>query len=288
MTNAFEVHNLCKNYNLFSLKDVSFAVPEGSICGFIGPNGAGKTTVIKSILGLIFPDSGDIIIKQELKQTENKTRIGVILDNHMYIEEWKCSDVGDAIALCNELFDKENFNSLLKKFHIDERKKVKELSRGMKVKLQLAAALSGKAEILILDEPTSGLDPSARDDVCDILREFIIDGGKGVLFSTHITSDLEKCADYIIFINRGEILFNGPSDELRQKYIRITGSKSDLSLEDKDKLIGYREHQFGFEGLLERQMAMKLSENLNREAATLEEIIIFFDRDFGEEKNETN
>jgi ABC-2 type transport system ATP-binding protein len=284
MANVIEVHNLCKNYNLFSLKNVSFAVPEGSICGFIGPNGAGKTTVIKSILGLIFPNSGEIIVKQELIQSENKTRIGVILDNHMYIEDWKCSDVGDAIALCNELFDKENFNNLLKKFHIDERKKVKELSRGMKVKLQLAAALSGKAEILILDEPTSGLDPSARDDVCDILREFIIDGGKGVLFSTHITSDLEKCADYIIFINRGEIVFNGTKDELRTKYIRISGGSDDITVSQKADIIGYREHRFGFEGLIKRKKASEFSDKILKESATLEEIIIFYDRDFGEEK----
>jgi ABC-2 type transport system ATP-binding protein len=284
MANTIEVHNLCKNYNLFSLKNVSFAVPEGSICGFIGPNGAGKTTVIKSILGLIFPDSGEIIVKQELVQSENKTRIGVILDNHMYIEDWKCSDVGDAIALCNKLFDKENFGSLLKKFHIDERKKVKELSRGMKVKLQLAAALSGKAEILILDEPTSGLDPSARDDVCDIIREFIIDGGKGVLFSSHITSDLEKCADYIIFINRGEIVFNGTKDELCAKYIRISGGIDDITVSQKADIIGYREHRFGFEGLIERKKAADFSDKILKESATLEEIIIFYDRDFGEEK----
>jgi ABC-2 type transport system ATP-binding protein len=284
MDNVIEVKDLSKSYELFSLKNVSFGIPEGSICGFIGPNGAGKTTVIKSILTLIRPDGGEITIDKKPVESESKTRIGVILDTHMYIEEWKCKDVSNAIALCNELFDKDKFDGLLTKFHIDPRKKVKELSRGMKVKLQLAAAISGKAEILILDEPTSGLDPSARDDVCDILREFIMDGGKGVLFSTHITSDLEKCADNIIFINRGEIIFNGSCDELRQKYIRVTGSKDDLSTDDREKLIGYREHKFGFEAITERVSAVKFSEKLSKESATLEEIIIFFDRDFGEEK----
>jgi ABC-2 type transport system ATP-binding protein len=288
MANVIEVKNLSKNYDLFSLKNVSFGIPEGSICGFIGPNGAGKTTVIKSILTLIHPNSGEIIINGQPAGDENRTRIGVILDTHMYIEDWKCSDVGEAILLCNELFDIEKFKAMLTKFHIDPRKKVKELSRGMKVKLQLSAAISGKAEILILDEPTSGLDPSARDDVCDILREFIIDGGKGVLFSTHITSDLEKCADNIVFINRGEVLFDGSCDELKQKYIRITGSKADITADDRNKIIGYREHQFGFEGILERTGAVKLSEKLNKEAATLEEIIIHFDRDYGEEKDESN
>jgi ABC-2 type transport system ATP-binding protein len=267
------------------LKNVSFDIPEGSICGFIGPNGAGKTTVIKSILTLIHPDSGEVNITGKPAGDENKTRIGVILDTHMFIQDWECREVGEAILLCNELFDKSKYTGLLEKFHIDSRKKVKELSRGMKVKLQLAAAIASKSEILVLDEPTSGLDPSARDDVCDLLREFIIDGGKGVLFSTHITSDLEKCADNIVFINRGEVLFDGSCDDLRQKYIRVSGSKADISADDRSKIIGFREHQFGFEGILERTDAMKLSEKLNKESATLEEIIIHFDRDYGEEKS---
>jgi ABC-2 type transport system ATP-binding protein len=282
MANVIEVKNLCKNYELFSLKNVSFTIPEGSICGFIGPNGAGKTTVIKSILTLIRPDSGEITIDGEAADSADKKRIGVILDTHMYIEDWTCKDVGEAIALCNtgnQDFQCEKFASLLSKFHIDTRKKVKELSRGMKVKLQLAAAISSQAEILVLDEPTSGLDPSARDDVCDILREFIIDGGKGVLFSTHITSDLEKCADNIVFINRGEINFDGSSDELRSKYVRIAGAKFDISADDRGKIIGYREHSYGFEGLSERSAAAQLSDKIKKEAATLEEIIIFFDRD---------
>jgi ABC-2 type transport system ATP-binding protein len=284
MDNIIEIHNLCKKYPLFSLKNVSFNVPEGSICGFIGPNGAGKTTVIKSILTLIHPSGGEINVHGKPTGDSNTTRIGVILDSHMFIDEWKCIAVGEAITLCNKHFDMEKFLSLLSKFHIDPRKKVKQLSRGMTVKLQLAAAISGQAEILILDEPTSGLDPSARDDVCDILREFIIDGGKGVLFSTHITSDLEKCADNIVFINRGEILFDGSCDDLRQKYVRVTGSKSDISADEKNKLVGFREHQYGFEGITERIVAMKMPEKLNKESATLEEIIIHFDRDYAEEK----
>jgi ABC-2 type transport system ATP-binding protein len=279
MRNVIEVKNLCKNYELFSLKNVSFAIPEGSICGFIGPNGAGKTTVIKSILTLIRPDSGEIAIEGEAADSADKKRIGVILDTHMYIEDWTCKDVGEAIELCNQDFQHEKFSSLLSKFHIDTRKIVKELSRGMKVKLQLAAAISSQAEIFVLDEPTSGLDPSARDDVCDILREFINDGGKGELFSTHITSDLEKCADNIVFINRGEINFDGSCDELRGKFVRIAGAKSDISADDRGKIIGYREHNYGFEGLIERSAAAYLSEKIKKEAATLEEIIIFFDRD---------
>jgi ABC-2 type transport system ATP-binding protein len=281
--NIIEVENLCKNYPLFCLKNVSFNVPEGSICGFIGPNGAGKTTVIKAILSLIHPDGGNIKINGE-NSIEQKTRIGVILDTHTYLEDWKCKDVAEAITLCNDDFDTENFNKMLADFRIDTRKKVKELSRGMKVKLQIAAALSSSAEILILDEPTSGLDPSARDDVCDILREFIIDGGKCVLFSTHITSDLEKCADNIIFINRGEIVFTGSKDELISKYIRVSGGKSDISKVQKSEIIGYREHSYGFEGLVELKNSSKFSDKILKEKATLEEIVIYFDRAYGEEK----
>jgi ABC-2 type transport system ATP-binding protein len=283
MENVIEVNNLCKNYKTFSLKNVTFNLPECSICGFIGPNGAGKTTVIKSILSLIHTDKGDIKINGE-KSTERKTRIGVILDTHMYIEDWKCKEVGEAIALCNDDFDKEKFNKMLDSFHIEANKKVKELSRGMKVKLQIAAALSENAEILILDEPTSGLDPSARDDDCDILREFIINGGKGVLFSTHITSDLEKCADNIVFINRGEIIFTGTKDDLAVKYIRVTGGKSDITEKQRLDIIGYREHTYGFEGLIERKNASILSEKILKETATLEEIVIYFDRAYGEER----
>jgi ABC-2 type transport system ATP-binding protein len=234
--------------------------------GFIGSNGAGKTTTIKAILGIIKTDSGKI-------SAPSNEKIGVVMDTPFYIDEWTASDTEKAIAPFYSEWNSEIFAAFLKKFKLDPKKKIKDMSRGMKVKIQIAAALSHDAQLLILDEPTSGLDPVARDEVCDILRDFVGDERKSVLFSTHITTDLEKTADFITFIGDGKLLYTGEKDGLLEKYVRVSGGLSDISAEQKKQIIGYREHSTGFEGMI--LSSDKMPKNVLRDPVTLDEIIVF-------------
>ena len=246
--------------------------------GFIGPNGAGKTTTIKLMLGIIKRDAGTVNIfgrEANLAQNEN---IGVVMDTPMYVDEWTLANVERAISPFYKQWDKNLYADYIKRFGLDAKKKVKELSRGMKVKLQIAAALSHNAQILILDEPTSGLDPVARDEICDLLREFVTDEGKSVLFSTHITSDLEKTADHITFILNGDIVFTGEKDDLIERYARVTGGLVDLNAEQKRLVIGCREHSTGFEGMVETANVGKLPKTVLTEEISLDELIIFMNK----------
>ncbi|MDR2903272.1 MAG: ABC transporter ATP-binding protein [Clostridiales bacterium] len=278
MNNILEVKDLCKNYNAFSLKNVNFSMPKGYIMGFIGPNGAGKTTTIKSILDMIHRDGGDIrLFGQSLSaaDAQMKNLIGVVMDSPFYVDDWHVKDVEAALAPFYTGWDSAAFAEHLKKFNIAQNKKVKELSRGMKVKLMLAVALSHGAKLLILDEPTSGLDPVARDELMDFLGEFITDENNGVLFSTHITSDLEKVADYITFIINGEIEFSGEKDALLEKYMLVKGGMDELSAVQKKYIIGLREHGFGFEGLAKTDDIKNLPQTLSYEKTTMDEIIVY-------------
>jgi len=278
MNNTLEVRGLCKSYGSFLLNGVDFDVPGGYIMGFIGPNGAGKTTTIKLILSVIQADSGSVKIFGRGKDPACNEEIGVVMDTPMYVDDWKVYDVEKAVSPFYKQWDRGLFADYLKRFGIDSKKKVRELSRGMKVKLQIAAALSHNAKLLILDEPTSGLDPVARDEICDLLREFVSDENKSVLFSTHITSDLEKTADYITFILNGSIVFTGAKDDLLEKYARVAGGLRDLSEEQKKFVIGYREHGTGFEGMVETANSGKLPKNVLTERIDLDEIIIFMNK----------
>jgi ABC-2 type transport system ATP-binding protein len=251
---------------------VTFEVPRGYIMGFIGPNGAGKTTTIKLILGIINPDGGSV-------DAPDREQIGVVMDAPLYVDDWTLSDVGAALAPFYRNWDAGQFVGYLKRFGLDAKKKVKELSRGMKVKLQIAAALSHDAQLLVLDEPTSGLDPAARDEICDLLREFVTDERKSVLFSTHITTDLEKTADYVTFILGGRVVFTGTKDLLLESYVRVTGGLGELSAEQRQLVIGYREHGTGFEGMAEAVHSGKLPRGVLSEQITLDETIIFMNRE---------
>jgi len=272
MNNILQVLELCKSYGSFKLDNVTFDVPRGYVMGFVGPNGAGKTTTIKLILGMIRADSGCISVP-------DGRHIGVVMDAPLYVDDWTLNGVESAISPFYQNWNTEKFSEYLKTFGLDAKKKVKELSRGMKVKLQIAAALSHDAKLLILDEPTSGLDPVARDEICDLLREFVTDDSRSVLFSTHITTDLEKTADYTTFILDGRIVFSGAKDALLEKYARVTGGLSEITEEQKKLVIGYREHGTGFEGLIETASAVKLPRGVLAEQASLDEIIIFMNKE---------
>lgn len=278
MSNALEVNNLNKEYIGFSLKDVRFSVPEGYIMGFIGPNGSGKTTTIKCILNMV-NYSGEINLFGEDNKTEGiNDGIGIVTDSPLYVDDWKITDVEAAVSPFYRNWDGVKYSELISRFGIEKTKKVKELSKGMKIKLMLAVALSHDARLLILDEPTSGLDPVARDELCELLLDFVSDDSHSVLFSTHIITDLEKIADYITFIQNGEIMFTGLKDDLADKYIMVKGGAGELNLAQKKLIIGLREHISGFEGMVELSDAEKLPKSVLIEKISLEDIVVFMNR----------
>ncbi|AFQ43357.1 ABC transporter ATP-binding protein [Desulfosporosinus meridiei] len=281
MNNVLEVCGLNKSYDTFSLKDVSFKIPKGYIMGFIGPNGAGKTTTIKSILNMIHYQSGEVrLFEMDSKDKAAliNEQIGVVMDSPLYVEDWTMSDVETAVSPFYRHWDSKKYAELLKRFEIEKKKKVKELSRGLKVKLMIAVALSHEAKLLILDEPTSGLDPVARDELCDMLADFVIDQNKSILFSTHITADLEKIADYITFILNGRIVFSGLKENLLEKYVLVKGGLREINPEQRKLIIGLREHGTGFEGIAESESIGRLPKDLLIEPVTLDDIIIYMSK----------
>jgi ABC-2 type transport system ATP-binding protein len=281
---AVSLRGLQKTYGDFKLQDVTFEVPKGFITGFIGPNGAGKTTTIKLILGAAKLEAGEITLlgaksgNSSANSIGMNTEIGVVMDLPPYSDDWKIKDVESVLSPFYENWDSERFSKLIKSFGLDFKKKVKDLSRGMKVKIQIAAALSHKAQLLILDEPTSGLDPVARDEICDLLRDFVEDEEHSVLYSTHITADLEKTADFITFIQKGKIIYTGSKDGLTEKYLRVTGGLCDIGSDERGFIIGYRAHKTGFEGMIEAANAPKLSRNVIREPINIDGIMVYMNK----------
>lgn len=279
MSNILELNGVSKTFPKFALKNVSFALPEGFIMGFIGRNGAGKTTTIKLILNMLKKDSGAIRVfgqDHALSEQDIKQRIGVVMDQAFYVDEWTLRDVEGALRPFYSQWDSAQYATHLEEFELDPQKKVKELSRGMKLKLMIAVALSHQAELLILDEPTSGLDAVARNELMEILQTFIADERKGILFSTHITSDLEKIADYITFIQDGEIVYSDIKDNLLEKYAVVRGPLGILTAEQKQRIIGYQEHSVGFEGLLESADLGGMPASVLTEPGNLDEIVLRF------------
>ena len=229
--NAMEIRGLCKTYPAFTLKDVSFAVPQGAVMGFIGRNGAGKSTTIKSILGLVHPDAGQVeILGRDFARDEKfiKENIGVVLGGIDFYPKKKIAVLTDVTRRFYENWDEEKYRHYLHLFAIDESKRVDQLSSGMQVKYMIALALSHNARLLILDEPTSGLDPVSRDELAELLRRLVADGTRSVLFSTHITSDLEKCATHIAFIKDGEMQYTGSLDDFRDHYKDVGVTLEDI------------------------------------------------------------
>lgn len=277
MANVLEIKDLCKEYDSFSLKNVSFSLPQGYIMGLIGPNGAGKTTTIKLMLNMLNKKEGSIkILGLDSISFQNKIKesIGAVFDANYFVQDWTIKEVEKAIGMFYSNWDSNKYKSMIRRFGLNSDKKVKELSRGMQMKLMLACAFSHDAKLLILDEPTSGLDPVARDELLDVLSEFIEDGKRSVLFSTHITSDLDKIADYITFINNGTVFYTGTKDEFVNGFRIVKGGKDEITSEQANKIIGIRKYSSGFEGLIKTSDIRSFS-HLNCEATTIDEIIVF-------------
>ncbi len=219
--NVLEVRDLHKTYPAFALKGISFDVPQGAIVGFIGRNGAGKSTTLKSVLGLVHPDGGTVRVfgmDYAANEAAIRQRLGVVLGGIDFYPKKKLRIITDVTRRFYGNWDEEKYRHYLELFAIDEDKRVDQLSSGMKVKYMIALALSHNAELLLLDEPTSGLDPVSRDELVELFRRIVADGSRSILFSTHITSDLEKCASHIAFIKDGELLFDGSAADFRAHF----------------------------------------------------------------------
>ena len=219
MANAIEVRDLCKQYPGFALKDVSFCVPEGFCCGFIGSNGAGKTTTLKILAGMAAPDSGEIrLLNRPEDDISMKRELGILFDQPCFPEDWTALNIAKCLRPFYRGWDDEKYFGYLSRFELDPQKKFRSFSRGMRMKLALAVHLSHGARLLLLDEPMGGLDPAMRDELRDIMREYLVTEGRTILFSTHIISDLERIADSIVYIRHGEIVFCGSKDDLTSSY----------------------------------------------------------------------
>jgi len=279
MKNSIEVKNLTKRYDTFLIDGISFSVPSGHICGFIGKNGAGKTTTIKLILDMAKKDAGEIeILGKPYDDITVKEDLAVLFDRPSFQEVWTALDVEKAMSPFYKTWDSTAFRKYLNAFSLNLNQKYKTFSRGMKMKLGLATALAHDAKLIILDEPTSGLDPVSRDELLDILQGYISQENRSIFFSTHITSDLEKVADYIVFIHNGQIVFGGLKDELKEKYCLVRGGKNDLPDNKRGKVLGLREHIAGFEGMIDVADIGGFSSGVVIESASLDDIMIHINK----------
>lgn len=281
--NALEIDGLNKDYGDFRLRDVTFRLPRGYIMGLIGPNGAGKTTIIKLILNLLRRDGGQIKmfgLDTIADEVEVRSRIGFVHDTPFFYEHLTLEKLKDTVAPFYGTWDDSAFHRLLGEFKLPRRKMFRRLSRGMKMKFALAIALSHKADFLILDEPTSGLDPVFRRELLARLLAFIQDEGKSVLFSTHITSDLERIADFISFIKDGEIVFSAPRDEILEKWAVVKGGPELLAAEHRSLFKGFRRGEFGVQALTAdvQEAYRRFGRESVIEKASLEDIMFYMTR----------
>ena len=278
--NALTVSGLTKNYKEFSLSDVSFEVPQGAIVGLIGENGAGKSTTLNAILGLIHKDAGEISIMgspiEELS-LDMKEKIGVVFDGTNFSEELTPKKLNKLLKGIYTSWDEDFFVSLLKKLSLPFQKKIKSFSKGMKAKLSIAVAFAHHPKLLILDEATSGLDPIVRDHILDMFLDFVQDEENSILVSSHITTDLEKVADYIVFIHEGQLIFSKPKDELLEHYGIVKCGAAQFEALNQQDIIAYRKQDYEWQVLVsDRQSAEKKYPKAMVIPATIDEIMLLY------------
>lgn len=260
MKNAIEIKNISKEYDNFKLDNIDLEIPSGLVIGLIGENGAGKTTLIKSILNIINIDSGSIkIFDKDYKKSESaiKEDIGVVLDNMFFPEILTPTDIDNIMRDIYKNWDKELFSNYMCSFNLPINKTIKTMSKGMRKKLEIATALSHHPKLLILDEPTSGLDPVVRNEVLEIFLKFIEDDEHTILFSTHITTDLERIADHIIFIDLGKVVLNQTRDEIIDNYGILKCDHSDFEKIEKQDIIRYKKNKYNYEILINDKNKIK-------------------------------
>ncbi|AIZ14694.1 MULTISPECIES: ABC transporter ATP-binding protein [Bifidobacterium] len=278
-TLALSVTGLTKHYDSgFTLDDVTFDLPSGYIMGLVGPNGAGKSTLIKLILNMTTRDAGRIeVLGLDAMANEEraKEQMGVVLDSSYFIEYMTVDAVERTSSPMYPLWDHNLFDAYLRRFGLGRNKKIKDLSRGMQMKLMLAVALSHDAKLLILDEPTSGLDVLSRDELMDILSDYVADGGHSVIFSTHITADLERCADFLAYITNGMLYYSGPKDEFEDAFRLVKGGPDELTDGLQRAMVGIRTYATGFDALVRTQDIPHIggTDGLLTQHASIEDVI---------------
>ncbi len=280
MKNNIELQNVSKAYKDFKLQNISFDVPQGCIVGLIGENGAGKTTTIKCILNITKAEGNIKIFGKDSKENEKeiKEEIGVVLDDSFLSEYLTAKHINSIMKDVYKTWDENKYKNLLKQFQLPTNKLIKNFSSGMKMKLKIATAISHNPKLLILDEPTSGLDPVVRNEILDIFRNYIQeDETRSILLSTHITTDLEHISDYIVFIEKGKMVFHLPTDELLENYGIIKCSKEDfLRLDEKD-YIKYKKEKYQYEVLTNNKNDIRKKYNITTiDKPSIEDIMLFY------------
>lgn len=274
--NAIEVKNLTKSYGSFKLDNISFTLPSGTIMGLVGENGAGKSTTIKLIMDAVAADSGSVFVLGTQNTSKEfidiKQDIGIVLDEAYFPEILTAENISKIMKSSYKNWDDEEYRRYIRKLQLPTRKKFSEFSRGMKMKLAIAVALSHNPKLLILDEATGGLDPMIRDEILDVFNDFTRDENHSILLSSHIVSDLEKICDYIAFIHRGKLVMCEEKDLILEKYSIIKLSSQDLEAVPEEAIIGKRKTSYGFDLLVLRD---KISSGFRAERTTLEDIILF-------------
>lgn len=272
------VKALSKNYSHFSMEGVSFDIPDGAVVGLIGENGAGKSTIIKCILGIVRPDGGEVLFSGKpvncLTKAE-KQKIAYVLDDGGLPAELNITMLNKVLSNVFECWDSSKFKELTARFGLPEKKKIKQFSRGMKVKAAIAVALSYASDILILDEPTSGLDPVVRDEILGMIYDYNCRENRAALISSHIMSDLEKICDYIVYIHKGKMLINEQKDVLLEKYAVYTVDGAKLGELDKGAIVKVLRREYGVDVLALKE---RMPADFEFRPAGLEDIMLFYSK----------
>ena len=282
MTNCIELQGVCKSYGDFTLQDLNLTLPGGAIMGLIGENGAGKTTAIKCILGMTRPDSGTVTVLGQPMGPDGaalRQEIGVVLDECFFHDTLRPKDLSPILAPIYRGWDRELYRDCLARYGLPENKLIREFSRGMKMKLSLAAALAHRPRLLVLDEATAGLDPVVRDEILDEFLAFISDEDHAILMSSHITSDLEKASDYITYLHQGRVVLSGSKDDIRDHYGRVACTAAQLEQVAPCDLLRVRKNAFGCEGLTPDRAAFRQKyPALLAEPLSLEDLMVLIEK----------
>lgn len=276
-----EVKNLSKHYKSFDLKNISFKLPKGYIMGYVGPNGSGKTTTLNLITGILKCSDGEVYIDGRTCNEDVRAyreQVGYVGDESYFPDNFTAKNIRSVLKDFYETFSEEKFNGFLQKWNLPEKKQVKDFSRGMKVMLMFASVLSRDTKLLVLDEATNGLDPVMRTEILKLLQEYVMDGQRSVIFSTHILSDLEQIADYIYFIDQGQTVLHDAKDEMIENFLLVKGESSAIPPALRQELIGLEENAYSFEAILPSEKAELLGSAFLVEKPNIDNIVIHYIR----------